>query len=819
MLHDRRARRIVLMSLTVAVAVAASIASAGAGPLAPGPGPNGTAVTPQGWAITPAGHRTPLGPGPLAVASSPRGNLVLVADGGYTDHALLAVDPATGAVIQKIKAPGGKATGGPWNLSEGHAHGYFTGLAFSPDGSRAWASDGVGSSLHTYTIAGRTVTEGSRITLTTNVGNAGAYPAGIAVNADASRLYVAGNLADRLYVVDPVAGSVLATIPVGHLPYGVALSRDGSRAFVTSWGGQTVSVVDTATAKVVRTVRVGTHPSAIVTSPTTDEIYVANTDSDSVSVLDAATGALRRTIDLRPYANAPIGSSPNAMVLSPDGSTLYVANAGDNDVAVVRLALGASGGDRVLGLIPTAWYPSGIALDPTGRTIFAINMKDLGVGPMTDPTIYWPTLLHGSLSTIPVPDATTLARYTAQVRTNDRFDALPTVPAGGVIPSTPGGPTPITHVIYVLKENRTYDQVLGDLNKGNGDPSLAIYGQSVTPNQHALADRFVTFDNFYADAEVSADGWSWTNGANANSYIQKIWPLDYNGYGRPLWDFGGFDNNETAGIPGQDPTHGYLWDSLARAGISYRNFGFYLDNPPVVPTSMPNLVGHTDLKYPGWDLFVPDQVRMDRWLQVFHGYQQQGSMPTVQFVYLPSDHTYATTQNARKPSAYVADNDLALGRLVDAVSHSSFWPSTAIFAVEDDAQDGPDHVDAHRSTAFVISPYTQTGKVDSTFYSSVSVLHTIEQIVGVPPMSQFDAAATPMTAAFSSTLNLRPFTALAPTVSITATNGPNAPMSQASATIDFAHPDEIPMGLMNRILWKSARGRDSQMPKPVHLLP
>jgi hypothetical protein len=244
-----------------------------------------------------------------------------------------------------------------------------------------------------------------------------------------------------------------------------------------------------------------------------------------------------------------------------------------------------------------------------------------------------------------------------------------------------------------------------------------------------------------------------------------------------------------------------------------------MNNPSVVPKSMPALVGHTDLKYPGWDLLVTDQTRIDRWLQVFQGYEQSGSMPTMQFVYLPSDHTYATTQRARKPSAYVADNDQAFGELVDAVSHSPFWGSTAIFAVEDDAQDGPDHVDAHRSTAYVISPYTQTGQVDSTFYSSVSVLRTMELLLGVPPMSQFDAAATPMSTAFSSTPNLRPFNVVPPGVSLTATNGRHAPMHRLSARINFSEPDEIPMGLMNMILWKAARGGDAVMPAPVHNMP
>jgi YVTN family beta-propeller protein len=807
--EPRRRRRLVVLVPFLAVVLTASAAVA-LTRLVPGPQPDGTSVTPEGWRVTPAGHQTKVGPGPMAVAASPRGNLVLVADGGYSDHALLAIDPATGSVIQKIKAPGGKSNGGPWNISWGHSHGYYAGLAFSPDGSRAWASDGVGSSLHTYSIAGRTVTEGKRIRLTDNVGNAGAYPAGIALTHDARKLYVVGNLDDTLYVVNTQTSAVVKTIAVGHLPFGVALSQDGSRAFVSNWGQETVSVVDTQSNKVVHTVKVGLHPGAIAASPARNEIYVANSDSDSVSVLDSRTGSVLRTIDLRPYPNAPSGGSPNAVAVSQDGSTLYVTNGGDNDVAVISLA----GTPKILGLIPTAWYPDGIALDPTSSKLFVTNMKGMGVGPNLDPNTYWISKVRGSLSSFPAPSSSQLGAYTEQVRANDYFDSRPQPAPGGVIPTKPGGSSPITHVIYVMKENRTYDQVLGDLQKGNGDPSLAIYGQDVTPNQHELASRFVTFDNFYADAEVSADGWSWVNAGEANDYIQRNWPLDYNGYGRP-YDFGGFDENTTAGIP----EGGYLWDSVARAGVDYRNFGFFMDNPVKVPKSMPNLVGHTDPKYIGWDLSVPDQTRIDRWLHVFQGYEQQGSMPTMQFVYLPSDHTWSTTQDARKPSAYVADNDLAMGKLVDAVSHSQFWGSTAIFAVEDDAQDGPDHVDAHRSTAYVISPYTQTGKVDSTLYSSVSVLRTMELLLGVPPMSQFDAAANPMDAAFSNTPNMRPFTAVDPTVSLTATNGPNAPGVTASAKIDFEEPDRIPMGKMNRILWKAAKGKGSTMPAPVHSMP
>jgi YVTN family beta-propeller protein len=782
-----------------------------------GPRPDGSSVTSHGWQITPAGSQVDVGPGPLAIGLHPSGELLVALTGGLHDHSLLVVDPADGSVRQAFRAQGGEDTGS-WQWEEGHGQSFYAGLAFSPDGRSVYAADGAGNAVHSFDVVDGVLEEAPRIPLASQR-EALVYPAGIAVSADGSRLYAAGNLVDALFVVDPVARAQLAEIPVGHLPYGVALNRSGTLAFVTNWGERTVSVVDIALRKEVAVLETGTHPSAILASHTSDEIYVANTDSDSVSVLDGERASLLRQIDLRPYAGASVGASPNALALSPDGKTLYVVNAGDNDIAVVVLArAGSVEGDSVEGLIPTGWYPSGAALDSSGKTLFVTNMKGLGVGPASDGS-YWPALLHGTLSRIAVPSRRKLGAYTAQVFSNNRFDDPPAPAKGNVIPSQPGEPSPIAHVIYVLKENRTYDQVLGDLEVGNGDPSLALFGEPVTPNHHELSRRFVTFDNFYSDAEVSADGWSWANGANANSYVQKNWPLNYADFDRP-YDFGGFVSlgyvSEEAGLPGEEPGETFLWDSLARAGISYRNFGFFMSNPPIVDETMPGLVGHTDLLYPGWDLSETDQARIDRWLEVFQGYQQAGSMPRMQFVCLPNDHTAGSTPDAPSPVAMVADNDLALGRLVEAVSHSAFWPNTAIFVVEDDAQDGHDHVDGHRSIALVISPYTQTAAVDSTFYSTVSALRTMELILGVEPMSKYDALATPMSAAFVQTPNLRPYTALAPAVSLFERNGADAPMARESLAIDFSKPDRIPMQLMNEILWKSVRGAKSEMPATRH---
>jgi YVTN family beta-propeller protein len=771
----------------------------------PGSGPqgDGTAITPQGWRITPAGRQTDLDPGPLALAISPDGRRVAVACAGLHDQSLTVLDSA-GAILQRILASDSRRKQRNTD-ARGHASGYYAGLAFAPDGSRLYAADGAGDALHVFHISDGRLAEDDEIAVPSSMPDRDSYPAGIAVSHDGKAVYVAANLADALMVVRPDDRRVVATIAVGHLPYGVALNRAGSLAFVTNWGARSVSVIATAQNRVIMTVETGTHPSAIAANPLNDDIYVANGDSDSVTVLDGASGAVLREIDPRLTPGAPIGASPDALAVSPDGRTLYVANALDDDIAVIDPAAGT-----VRGLIPTGWYPSAVATDPTGRTLFVANMKGQGVGPAA-PDSYWPDRLRGTLSIIPTPADPMLARYTARVRANNRLAAAEPRQTGGVIPRRPGDPSPIRHVIYVLKENRTYDQILGDLGRGDGDPSLTLFGEAVTPNQHALARSFVTLDNFHVDAEVSIDGWSWSNGGYANAYVQKNWPLDYGDYNRPE-DMGGYGSSETAGLPGENPGDDFLWDSLLRAGVPYVNFGFFVNNPPVVDAAMHGLLGHTDPDYPGWDLDVTDQARIDRWMTVFAGYEQAGVMPAAQFIALPGDHTAATEIGKRTPSAYVADNDLALGRLVAAVSHSRFWSDTAIFVVEDDAQDGPDHVDGHRTVALAISPYTQTGKVDSTFYSTVSMLRTMELILGVGPLSQFDATATPMSASFTDRPVFRPYDAITPSVSLTEINRPDAPMARESSALDFSGPDRVPAGLMNAIVWKSVHGPASAPP-------
>ena len=819
---------------TVAIAAAASV-GLGAGSavavdvaLVPGPRPDGTAVTSYGWTVTPAGEQVTLGDKPFGTVLSPDGRTLLVSNDGQSTQSLSVIDTGTGRVRQTI----------PYKSPEA----LFVGLAFSPDGRRVYASAGGNDKIRAYDVQeGGTLTESASILLPrTNPAGITVhhFPAGITVSPDGRTLWSADSLSDSVSLVDLPTGTV-RIVPAGSNPYAVAVSPDGTAVYVSDWGEQAVTVLDPATGAVRGTVRVGTHPSALRMNATRDELYVADTDSDQVSVISLASDTVTRTVDLSPYPGAPIGTNPNALAVTPDGATLYVADAGANEIAVVRLGR-ADGEDRVEGRIPTGWYPTGIEVAGGAGRLFVTNAKGLGAGPNPDgpnpytdaarlgtpghTAQYVGSMIAGTLSIVPVPDRAMLGRYTRQAALNDHWVPGPTGGREGahaavapddarrsVIPRHPGDGTPITHVVYVVKENRSYDQVFGSLGRGNGDPRLNLFDDSSAPNQRQLARQFVTLDNTYAAAEVSADGWSWSTAATANTYTQKTWEAGYSdppGRNHPY----DYEGGTFATAPGRDPRQSYLWDYLDQAGVAYRNFGFWRFGTGPVPSTAPNLAAHTDLAYPGYDLNVTDQVRMDEYTREFRGFESSGSMPTMQLVRLPSDHTQGTKPGAPTPKAMVADNDLAVGRLVDLVSHSSFWKNTAIFVVEDDAQDGPDHVDAHRMESLVISPHTQTGKVDSTFYSTVSVLRTIELLTGLPPMSQFDASAVPMLNAFSGEENVRPYTATVPRQSLTETNSAQAPLAAASAALDFSDADRADPQTLTGAIWQSVKGAGSLPP-------
>ncbi|MEU6554902.1 bifunctional YncE family protein/alkaline phosphatase family protein [Streptomyces sp. NPDC046915] len=754
------------------------------GPVSPpgiktvGPRKDGTAITPVGYRVTPAGHQTRLGSLPLNAVLHPDGRHLLVTNNGQGVQSLQLVDTRTNRVVQTRSYPS------PESL--------YIGLAWSPDGRTAYASAAGNSKIRVLSFAGGRLTERDPVKLPTKSPEGKAltlFPAGLAVTPDGKRLVVADQLGDAVTVADTVGGRV-RTVAAGHRPVWVTLGKDGRTAYVSNQGADTVDVFDVAGPSPRRTgrIKVGLHPNKSVLSACGGKLYVANGDADSVSEVDLATRSVVRGFSVLTSKKGLVGSNPTGLALDPVGRRLFVADSGDNSVAVLGLA-----GGGVLGRIPTGSYPSAVVW--RDGHLWVTNAKGLGAGPNDGPGYPNPerlaraspsqqlaSMVVGTLSAVDVPaSGERLAEYTRQVEFNN---TRVTGGGGGVVPRDPGGGSPVKHVIYIVKENRSYDQVLGSLGKGNGDPRLNLFGDESAPNTRELARRFTTIDNFYGEGNVSAGGWNWAVQANSNPYVEQMWPAAYSG--RKGVYPGGNNAPENAAQGTEDS---YLWQRLARAGVSFANYGFYVKRKgDEVHAADPVLDARTDHRFLV-DLGCPDSAgtfapakkdcptpRVDQWLKSFRRYEAEGAMPTVQFVQLPGDHTFGLGAGRPTPKAMVADNDYALGRLVDAVSHSRFWKDTVILVTEDEAQGGPDHVDAHRTLALAVSPYTRTGRVDSTFYNTASMVRTIGLLAGIGPLTQFDDYATPMTASFTDRPDYRPYSAIRPTYPMNSLNPPSAVM-------------------------------------------
>jgi YVTN family beta-propeller protein len=582
-----------------------------------------------------------------------------------------------------------------------------------------------------------------------------------------------------------------------------------------------------------------------------DEAYTANANSDTVSVIDTATDTVSGTIPVALVPGERKGATPDGLAVAPDGAVLYVALAGENAIAVLDLATRS-----VAGFVPTAWYPADVDVSPDGRELVVTNTNDSGTGanpcgglsPKADtaecaygdpPTHFVGSMIKGSVQLVRLPlSAATLARLTRRVQRNNN--------AAARARPEPAGAQAIEHVIYVIKENRTYDQVLGDIPEGNGDAALTLFKDDAAPNHRALARRFGIYDNFYADAEVSADGHNWATQAAATDYVEKTWPFNYSlglrGQER-AYDFEGVPlaqqfpseplaSDPAISRPAAATTQGYLWDNAYDHGVSFRDYGEFITagdcsepaEQRVNVSDVTRLRGEfdtVDTRYPGYTLECADHTtREPEWEREFRAYERDGALPALTILRLPNDHTRGTTSGAATPQAYVADNDVALGRVVDVVSHSRFWSSTAIFVTEDDAQNGPDHVDAHRTIALLISPWVGGG-VDSTHLDTSSMIATIEDVLGLPSMSLTDRRVARMWKLFAGAPDLRPYEALTPTVvpfgePHAPLNGAGAPLSGASARWDFTREDATPEIALNRAIWKSVKGARSRMPQPRH---
>ena len=788
----------------------------------PGRLPTGETLLPNGRLLTPTGTQTQVAPYPFAVALTPDGSRVVVACSGADDQSLHLLDAATGKEL--AKEPVKKS---------------WLGLAIAPDGAHAYLAGAGGRNVLVFGLGRDRFVPEEPLSLrrASDAPNADATPAGLAVSADGRSLWAARILLNDLVRVDLVSRAVVAAVPVGVHPYRPVLSPDGKLLAVANWGDATVTLIDAGSGAVVGTVKTADHPSDLVFARDGRTLFVAQSNRNLVAAVDVASRSVVRQIAVglgpdgpgTPSADAlPDGSTPNALALSPDGRTLFVANADDDAVAVVDV-----GGDpraaRTKGFIPAGWYPAALALSPGGKTLWIANAKGAwswsnavgGPEPKKKDAEAWKKTrtIPGSVSRVDVPSPRALAALTARAYANRRPAARGASPvkASAVVPAAPGGISPIKHVVYVIRENRTYDQVLGDLPQGNGDPSLAIFGRDVTPNAHALAEEFVLLDNLYCDAEVSADGHNWSMGAYATDFVEKVWPPMYGNKGFSYV----FEGNDANAFP----TNGYLWDAAARAGLTLRNYGEFVGvSPEWSPPKLSleegaegALKGNTCPFYPGFDLDILDNARVDIFLKEFRGFVKARQMPRLTIVRLGNDHTAGTKKGERTPRAMVAENDVALGRLVEAISRSPFWRETAIFVIEDDAQNGSDHVDAHRTVGFVISPFTRRkGAVDSTMYSTVSMLRTMELLLGLPPLSQHDASATPMTNAFADTADVTPFVHRETRIPFYEMNPDGAPMQAQSNAWDFSREDAAPDVALNEAVWKSVRGPDAEMPAPVN---
>ena len=786
------------------------------------PQPGGVTLLPNGWRVTPAGRAIPL-PGdlPLGMALTPDGRSLLVSTAGFHDHSVSVIDLAGEKLSQSVNV------GRDWNgLSvDAGANVYVSGggTLSAKFLSQAATHPEFKNRLEALTVPViRLAYNAGRLTPQDGLDVPGLtgdrrYVAGLAAGPDGS-LYVANLGSDTVYKLGGVPKTVQASVPVGRRPYAVTLSPDGQTLAVANWADASVSLLDPGPLTERARVPVGRRPNALAWGKD-GRLFVADSGDNAVSVIAGAT--LRETIKTSLDPRAPVGSTPDALVVSPDGRRLYVANADNNDVAVVDISRAQE--SRVLGFIPTGWYPSALAVSPDGRRLFIGTGKGLRFRPNATPGTritspnsvdgfdYIGNCLSGTVSVVDVPSAAHLAAYTRQVRANVPTPASPAVPQA--VAETTFRKT--KHVVYIIRENRTYDEDFGDIKQGNGDPSLCLFNRDVTPNAHTLADRYVLLDNLYCNGEVSEDGHQWCDAAYATDYTERAWPLSYGGRGEP---------DEDDGL-GASPA-GYLWDNCARHGVSYRNYGEASsfksspDSPPVF-TGPKTLNGHTSYAYAQIPWFGKgrDLARAQVFIDDLHQAEHTGAWPQLMVLSLPEDHTQGLEAGAYTPTANVAENDQALGRIVEAVSHSKFWPQTAIFVIEDDAQNGPDHVDAHRTVGLVLSPYVRHG-VDSTLYTTASFVRTMELILGLPPMTQFDADATPLYASFTGVPDLMAYDCRSPHVDLEARNPKTGPGAQASAKLDLSAPDRADPDALNAILWHALRpGRPLPAPVRSALLP
>ncbi len=812
----------------------------------PGPTKNGY-LLPNGWHLTPAGKHIVTTDLPLNILPLKDNQHAIIATSGFNSHDLSLVN----------------ITGEPKVVSQLRVLQSWYGLAISPDESKLWWSAGGQGTLHTFERNELSFKPSSPVDpkltkltpeelekVTAEMENSSAFKSGLCLDESKNTLYSLdihyqkdkdSPKEGRITAIDLKTNTTRSAI-IGGRPYDIIAGRN--QLFVSDWAGRRVLVLDPTSLKVQQTISVGEHPNQMAIHPKDGRLFVACASSNSVSVIDTARGLVTETIVTSLFPKAPSGSTPDALAIDPAGETLYVANADNNCVAVIDIDVNKR--SQVKGFIPTGWYPTSIAVTPDGKNILVGVGKGLqtkanpfftkeqlekvekdevkAIARRLMPYPYIGTTLSGALSVVPVPDEAMLKEYTAQVYRNcpysdTQLTAAPH-PEKTAIPTKVGDPSPIKYVLYIIKENRTYDQVFGDLAtgpnpKGNGDPTLCMFPRKITPNHHKLAEEFVLLDNLYCNGQVSRDGHPWSTMAYHTDYTARDWHLTYSRRK-------GVDDDDEGSL--QKGPSGHIWDACQRAGLSYRSYGEYGKRVSdglgglKMEGRVPGLVGHMCPEYG-----IPkvkgtrtrDTDNAATFIKEYDEFAKAGTMPRFIVMSLGEDHTDGTRPGAFTPQACVASNDLALGQIVEHVSKGPLWKETAIFVIEDDAQNGPDHVDAHRTVGLVISPYTKRKYLDSTQYATVSMIRTMELILGLPPLSQYDAAARPMFASFTNQADLTPYTLTPAETDLQAKNERTAYGADRSMKMDFSEYDRIDDFELNEILWHAVMGKNAPQPPAV----
>lgn len=762
---------------------------------------------PNGWKLSPAGKSLALGDLPLNMAVSKSKKLMAVTNNGQSKQSLQLIDLVNNKIVDTISIDKS-----------------WLGIVFSADEKYLYASGGNDNWILQYGIANKKFKLIDSIKLGDKWPNK-ISPAGMCIDDAHQKLYVVTKDDSALYTINLLTKKVIQKIKLIAEAYTCVLSPIKNELYISCWGGEKILVLNTISNQIVKEFKVGVHPNDFCVARNGKTMYVANGEDNSVSVVDLGKYKEVEVLNTALYPNAPAGSSTNGVALSDDEKTLYVANADNNYLAVFDVSEKLE--SRSKGFIPVGWYPTAVKfihgkIYVTNGKGFSSFPNPLGPDPYNrgaqmayqqgllksvNDKQYIGGLMKGTLSIINTPSEKQLGLYSKAVYENTPYtkqnEQLSNAEVGSVIPQKIGQPSAIKHVFYIVKENRTYDQVLGDIPEGNGDTTLTLFGEKITPNQHALAKEFVLLDNFYVNGEVSADGHNWTLGGYANDYLEKNWVTSYGGRG------GNYDaegNREMA-----NNKNGFIWDFAKRAGVSYRTYGEFADD---YEPNIPVLKNHFCTYYTSWDQNVRDTTRVGQWKRDFDSLLAINAVPQLNTLRLINDHTEGMRLGRPSPYAHVADNDLAVGMFVDYLSKSPIWNESVVFILEDDAQNGPDHIDAHRSPLYIAGGFVKTGYVDHNMYSTSSVLKTIELILGMQPMSQYDAAANTLWKCFNKTANHKSFITRSNQWDLNEKNTAHTAMQRISESFNFKKEDSINDHDFNEVLWKGLKGEMAILPAP-----